>query len=284
MGDFNAIADGCEKWGGNPNLNVNSRGFRQFIFEAGLMDLGYNGPAYTWSNKQSASDAIYERLDRVLATVSWVHKFSQASVHNLPHIHSDHSSVLLRLRRQTEKVRSFKVENWWLSTPGFHEMCGEAWSSTAGQEWRVRVQVLSSQIKHWADEQQTPKRRLNTIRQQILSHQIQHPLNQEPGVEERLLADYRKAEEDLAIYWRQRSRVQWQCEGDMNTSFFHMMATQRRRGNSITQIQQENGFLVTDAKEIRRVFVRYFKRLYCSSQSLGIENDPAEFFERFDAS
>lgn len=55
IGDFNAIAGESDKWGGNPTLNKNSRAFREFIFEAQLVDLGFKGPAYTWTNKQSAS-------------------------------------------------------------------------------------------------------------------------------------------------------------------------------------------------------------------------------------
>lgn len=38
-----------------------------FINQAGLHDLGYRGPAYTWSNKRSPQDLICERLDRALA-------------------------------------------------------------------------------------------------------------------------------------------------------------------------------------------------------------------------
>ena len=38
------------------------------------------------------------------------------------------------------------------------------------------------------------------------------------------------------IYWKQRSRVQWLKEGDLNTSFFHKIANGRRRINFISYL------------------------------------------------
>lgn len=71
IGDFNAITSEEEKFGGNPVLNKDSRDFRSFVFDAGLIDLGYKGLAYTWTNTQDTPSAIFQRFDRVLVTVQW---------------------------------------------------------------------------------------------------------------------------------------------------------------------------------------------------------------------
>jgi IS1 family transposase len=47
IGDFNAIKDLREKWKGTQRLNQNNIRFRQFLFDTGLIDLGFKGPAYT---------------------------------------------------------------------------------------------------------------------------------------------------------------------------------------------------------------------------------------------
>lgn len=96
VGDFNAITGIDEKYGGNPVLNMNSCNFRDFLFETGLVDLGFKGSAYTWTNRQSTSNAIFECLDRVVATVQWSQLYPQAFVNHLPRIHSDHAPILLR--------------------------------------------------------------------------------------------------------------------------------------------------------------------------------------------
>jgi hypothetical protein len=36
------------------------------------------------------------------------------------------------------------------------------------------------------------------------------------------------------VMWKQRSHVTWLAEGDMNTRFFHLRTTKRRRRNKIS--------------------------------------------------
>lgn len=51
LGDFNAVTDTEEKFGGSQALNATNRNFRQFVFETGLVDLRFKGPAFTWNNQ-----------------------------------------------------------------------------------------------------------------------------------------------------------------------------------------------------------------------------------------
>ena len=45
------------------------------------------------------------------------------------------------------------------------------------------------------------------------------------------------------IYWKQRSRIQWLKEGDLNTSFFHKMANYRRRINTISSLLVNDAYI-----------------------------------------
>ena len=49
-----------------------------------------------------------------------------------------------------------------------------------------------------------------------------------------------------AKMWAQRSKIQWLCDGDKNTRFFHSKATQRRQRNYIKGLYDEgaNGALI----------------------------------------
>ncbi len=52
MGDLNGIMSPNEKFGCNPpNLN-RIASFCHYMRNLGLIDMGYNGPAYTWTNKR----------------------------------------------------------------------------------------------------------------------------------------------------------------------------------------------------------------------------------------
>jgi hypothetical protein len=65
-GDLNNIMSASEKMGPvAANLNCIAR-FCCLIKDCGLFDLGYNRPAYTWTNKRFSSNPTYERLDRCL--------------------------------------------------------------------------------------------------------------------------------------------------------------------------------------------------------------------------
>jgi endonuclease/exonuclease/phosphatase family metal-dependent hydrolase len=96
MGDMNELLYDMDK----NSLNINrSRmyGFRSFVKKCGLFDLGFNGPAYTWTSKRFASKPTFERLDRCLVNADWCDVFPISNVYNLPIIHSisDHAAILL---------------------------------------------------------------------------------------------------------------------------------------------------------------------------------------------
>jgi hypothetical protein len=75
VGDFNAIKEVGEKYCGNQRLNQNIRQFRDFIFETGLVDLGFKRPMLTWTNKPHSLEAVQIRLDRVLVITDWVNLY-----------------------------------------------------------------------------------------------------------------------------------------------------------------------------------------------------------------
>lgn len=42
-------------------------------------------------------------------------------------------------------------------------------------------------------------------------------------------------------FWRQRAKVFWMRDGDMNTKFFHATATSRKQKNKISKLHDEEG-------------------------------------------
>jgi exonuclease III len=121
IGDFNAITSIEEKFGGSQRMNQNSRRFQEFIFQAGLIDLGFKGPAFTWTNKPNSSQGMHERLDQVLATSEWCTLFSDAYVNHMFRIHSDHAPIMLRTRHNGHGNAKFRIEHWWFTREDFSE-------------------------------------------------------------------------------------------------------------------------------------------------------------------
>lgn len=48
------------------------------------------------------------------------------------------------------------------------------------------------------------------------------------------------------IHWKQRSSNNWLHEGDRNTTYFHNTATDRRRRNTIHQLQTPKNTITTN--------------------------------------
>ncbi|GJN35984.1 hypothetical protein PR202_gb24806 [Eleusine coracana subsp. coracana] len=79
MGDLNELLDGIEKLSCHaPNFNCISS-FRNIIHNCGLIDLGYNGPAYTWTSRSFSSNPTFQHLDS-LANTTWCNNFPNTNV------------------------------------------------------------------------------------------------------------------------------------------------------------------------------------------------------------
>ncbi|XP_075483594.1 uncharacterized protein LOC142523746 [Primulina tabacum] len=63
-GDFNEICFDTEKWGGNPRPLSQTRAFREALDVCSLQDLHGSGEFFTWVNRRSPNNLIFERLDR----------------------------------------------------------------------------------------------------------------------------------------------------------------------------------------------------------------------------
>jgi len=62
-GDFNEPLSGDDKFGGRV---VNSRSllFKECLDKCNMVDLGFSGPRFTWTNRREVQNLIQERIDR----------------------------------------------------------------------------------------------------------------------------------------------------------------------------------------------------------------------------
>ena len=66
FGDFNEVLSLNEKIGGNEKQVNSVADFREVVRECELIDLGFTGYLFTWSNRRFGVGSIEERLDRFL--------------------------------------------------------------------------------------------------------------------------------------------------------------------------------------------------------------------------
>ncbi|XP_056683220.1 uncharacterized protein [Spinacia oleracea] len=75
VGDSNEVTSQSEKMGGRPFRSGQCTDLQNFMDVAGLVDLGYHGNPYTWTNARDGAGLIKERLDRALANSPWIDTF-----------------------------------------------------------------------------------------------------------------------------------------------------------------------------------------------------------------
>ena len=128
LGDFNEILSGEDKFGGR-RLNLNRAiEFKNYIDSCNLLDLGFSGPKFTWSNLRQVSGLILERLDRCFANPSWRTLYPEASMTHLPRVFSDHFPILTELTNPPPLNRNkpFRFQTMWLLHPEFSSLVQNA--------------------------------------------------------------------------------------------------------------------------------------------------------------
>jgi hypothetical protein len=63
-------------------------------------------------------------------------------------------------------------------------------------------------------------------------------------------------------YWKQRAKMHWLQEGDLNTRFFHMSASTRSKKKRVTKIVDEAGTEAHTHEDLCEVAKRYFDTLF----------------------
>ena len=141
VGDFNEVLNQGEKLGGRTIIVTRCNTFSDTMNTCELIDLGFNGPKYTWTNRRKRNP-IYERLDRGWGNMEWFNLFPNCSVWHLPRISSDHCRILVKtdISVNCGGTRPFRFEPMWLHHPDF-KTCVE-------KEWRRGGDHLQDQLKH----------------------------------------------------------------------------------------------------------------------------------------
>lgn len=104
------------------------------------------------------------------------------------------------------------------------------------------------------------------LNQKLSQIQSEDPLETSMSQEEHLkmaLTEQLKREE---ILWKQKSRLQWLTTTDLNTKFFHMTSTMRRRRNNISHLKNSSNQWINDPAVINSMILDHFKGIYQSTQ------------------
>ena len=147
FGDFNEITHPDEKLGGPERDARQMKDFKECLSRCGLFDLGFVGQRYTWCNGRERDQRTKLRLDRIVASESWMGIYPDAGVHHFSMSISDHCLLFLSLhRRQSRKPvrKRFFFEAMWTREAGCRELIKEVWDPVGRSSAGTIVERLKS--------------------------------------------------------------------------------------------------------------------------------------------
>ncbi|XP_039015959.1 uncharacterized protein LOC120146491 [Hibiscus syriacus] len=124
--DFNVISNYGERQGGSQRRHGVCVKFGEFMFDIGLIDMGFSSPKFTWKR-----GTLSKRLDRCICNAEWYDYFENSEVFHLQKLGSDHRPILLKFGEQQEAShnRYFRYIDAWSDHPDFQNLLMNSWKN-----------------------------------------------------------------------------------------------------------------------------------------------------------
>jgi hypothetical protein len=249
--------------------------FRDCLDACNLFDLGFSGPKFTWSNRQDAQCNIRVRLDRAVANGAFSQMFGDCTVENIITTTSDHYAILISLQKckshfHLPMQQGFRYEAAWRRADSYADTVESNWAAVGDGpnpmfSASANLKKVAGNLKEWsASTFGSVRKEINRLEKCLrylrCSATSDDSIAEEKRVERQLCELFEREE----IMARQRSRVEWLCEGDRNTAFFHAKCTARRKTNHIGALVREDGSVSTDQTEIKGMVHDWCETLFTS--------------------
>ncbi|XP_020586251.1 uncharacterized protein LOC110028653 [Phalaenopsis equestris] len=255
-GDFNCIISTTEKSGGRtPNL-AKMNTFRDNIHRAGLFDLGFKGPNFTWKR-----GSIWERLDRMLVNDAWFNYFLLSFVTHLSLAGLDHRPILMSITSTDNYSSPSPLD---ISTCGLHILhiiakALRGWSWNTFGNVHATVQKVEGEVKALENGGLLgieEEKKLLIAHNNVLS-----------------AIDYKEK------FLKQKEAMNIFTNGDRNTRFFNAYIKYKRKCNTIHAIQNVNGQWLHNNNDIANDAICFYKELLNQEHNLRPHIEKAHFME-----
>ncbi|KAL0312769.1 UNVERIFIED_CONTAM: hypothetical protein Sradi_5676200 [Sesamum radiatum] len=282
MGDFNDVLSQVEKKGGKPFASASRNALGDELNFCNLIDLGFSGYRFTWSNKRPGMANIQSRLDRGVANAEWCLLYPKAHILHLPPTASDHCPLLLETHpNYANRSRPFLFEEMWFRDFSCETLIADVClSPVAGcpilrlhnllKSLRIELRKWNRRTFGWCQDN------INRIKQSLNDLQPLDQTSEVLAMQENLQCELDEQLLRLETKWRQKAKQMWLKDGDANTKFFHLTAILQSKANFIHSIKTRDNNVATDWEHIGNEFSIYFRSLFKSeldqSQPLPIEH------------
>ena len=236
IGDFNDMIFEEEKLGGLPVNRTRIVAFRNCLDKCGLIDLGFHGPRFMWTNKSPVwLSTTKERLDRGLGNAEWTLHFLSTKIHHFPRVKSNHYCIMLNtdpLELEPKPPKSFRFEQMWLTDPTFPSLVEDRWqvselipsASSSLSRFPRHLNALTENIRSWNKTHfGNAFHRKTLLIAKLRGTQValaRKPSTYLYSFESQLTQEYNIVLHQEYLYWCHKYRIMWLNYGDANTKYF----------------------------------------------------------------
>jgi hypothetical protein len=190
----------------------------------------------------------------------------------LPKNGSDHWPLLLSTNGPSlNNPAIFRFDPAWLDIAEFQNLMNK-WrekiklEGDIGKSWHCKLKKLRNKIKGWFKNYKAAKSKVWKVALSIL-HKLQKVMevrdltceeSQLWKTNKSILEDYYLEEEK---YWKLRSKEQWFKSDDLNTTYFHRLATHRKKRNLILRKEIE-GNISDSLPHIQSHIFEFYRALF----------------------
>ncbi|XP_026459913.1 uncharacterized protein LOC113360641 [Papaver somniferum] len=256
-GDMNVVRGEEERNRGEGD-NINNRFLNNFILEHEMVDLPLVGGAFTWSDMHE--DPLLCRLDIFLLSVDFDLLFLDSIKNALTRVVSDHKPILLMTKPNIKSKPYFKFENGWLLYKDFLKK--ELSRLEFGGVREAKIEI-TEKIDMLDQMEETHK---------LTKEQFEHRINSLLKLSNIKAIEARK--------WHVRAKQNEFKYEDSNTSYFHRIASARRKRNTISKLEVE-GVACFDQEGIKAEMRNYFESLFSEKNEVSFSLDNL-YFPRLD--
>lgn len=152
----------------------------------------------------------------------------------------------------------------------------KTWAECTSSNMNAKFRRIREVAREWSNSQD---RDINGRITELENEQIKLDAGETISLSRtQLQEDLEKLYSMKAIMLCQKSRVNWQLNGEKNISFFHKAIARRRSSNTTNRIIRDDT-IVTNPQEIKKIFYGFFKDLLVSTTTEKVFSLPKGLFD-----
>lgn len=217
VGDFNSVSSAEEVSNRDTFALHRNANFNHWIFQEGLIDMGYSGARFTWMRGKSSESFKGARLDRALGSTKWMDTFPDTSIIHLPMFSSDHSPIKVVIGKGTEGPRNrFFFQATWPAHEDIDRVVSETWTNTT--QITINTNHIAEALSKWNRDTfgniHAKKRKLMARLGGIQKTMVNNWHNGIVRLNKKLSLELEEVLNQEELLWYQQSRENWIRSGD----------------------------------------------------------------------